>query len=136
MARAILEAVAYRLRSVLEAVEQVAGPAVEIRASGGFMRSSLWVQILADVLGRPLTLPHTANTSALGAALFGWYALGEMGDLQEVTRLTLMTETVQPDAARHAAYTRLYRLYGTLYSQLGAAFAEISDIQAGSIEGT
>lgn len=134
VARAILEAVAFRLRSVLEAVEQVAGPAIDIRASGGFVRSPLWVQILADVLGRAITVPGTANTSALGAALFGWYALGEFGSLQELASLTLAKEVIQPDTGRYAAYTRLYRLYCDLYGQLGGAFADISAIQAGSAE--
>jgi gluconokinase len=130
VARAILEAVAYRLRSVFEVLEQVAGRAVEIRASGGFLRSPLWVHILADVLGRPIGVPGTANTSALGAALLGWHALGEIGDLQEVADLVPVAHVIQPDAEHHHVYSRLYRLYGDLYNQLDAAFAEISDIQA------
>ncbi len=128
--RAILESVAYRLRSVFEAVEELTGPAVEIRASGGFLRSPLWVQILADALGRPIGVPLTRNTSAIGAALLGWHALGEMDDLQQVADMAPLTATVQPDAQVHAVYSRMYRLYGRLYHQLADEFAEISEIQA------
>jgi gluconokinase len=130
VARAILEAVSYRLRSVLEALEQVAGPAVEIRASGGFVHSPTWVQILADVLEHPITVPCTANTSAVGAALWGWHALGEIGDWQETSSRIPVQKIVYPDTARRAAYTRLYRLYCDLYNQLGQAFTEIADIQS------
>jgi gluconokinase len=136
VARAILEAVGYRLRSVLEAVEEVAGPAAEIRAAGGFTRSALWVQILADVLGRAIGVPPTTHASALGAAFLGWRALGAFSDWREVARLAPVHHRVEPDAARHAVYARLYRVYRDLYDRLGEPFAEISRFQAADAEAT
>ena len=40
------------MRSIFEPMEELAGTAREIRAAGGYIRSPLWLQIVADVLGR------------------------------------------------------------------------------------
>ena len=48
----------------------------EIRATGGFARSALWRQMLADVLGMPVGYPAGHEGSAFGAALLGMQALG------------------------------------------------------------
>jgi gluconokinase len=57
-ARAIMEGVAYRMHSVLTALEEVTGEIGELRGSGGFLRSPLWIQIVADVCGRELVVPR------------------------------------------------------------------------------
>lgn len=130
VARAILESVAYRLRSVLEALEEIAGPAKEIRASGGFLRSPLWVQIVSDVLGRRIAIPSTVNTSALGAALFGWHVVGDTKSLRDMERLLPACPVVQSRAAEHAIYSRAFKIYSDLYNELGDSFAEISRFQS------
>lgn len=134
VARAILEGVGYRLRSVLEAVEAIAGKAVEIRAAGGFVRSKLWTQILADVVNRPFGVQSTANASALGAAFWGWRALGELGDWTRIAELVPVERVVAPDAAVTPTYDELYRLYEFVYVQLRRGFVEISRFQAMSAE--
>lgn len=130
VARALLESVAYRIRSVLEAVEDVVQPAVEIRASGGFLRSPLWVQILCDVLGRQIRVPNTGNTSALGAALWAWHVCGALDSLDSLERTIPIERVVQPHDDRHALYTQLYDLYRDLYTKLGGPFAAVSRIQS------
>lgn len=130
VARAILEGVCYCLRSVLEAVEEVAGAAVEIRGTGGFVRSKLWTQILANVLNRPLGVQSTTNASALGAAFLGWRALGELGDWNRIAELAPVERIVEPDAAVTPTYDELYQLYQVVYAQLLTAFGEISRFQA------
>ncbi len=131
VARAILEAVCYRMRSVLEAAEDVSGPATEIRASGGFLKSALWGQIMADVFGRPIGVPSTPNTSALGGVFLGWHALDPQSDWSSIADRVPVRHHIVPDPARHARYSELYAIYQRLYDQLGDAFAEISRFQAG-----
>ena len=48
----------------------------EIRATGGFARSPLWRQMLADVLGMDVGFPAGHEGSSFGAALLGMQALG------------------------------------------------------------
>ena len=56
IARAVLESIAYRFASIARALDEIA-PNAMIAASGNALRSSpAWLQIIADVLGRPLLL--------------------------------------------------------------------------------
>ncbi|MCL4394576.1 MAG: gluconokinase [Chloroflexi bacterium] len=129
IARATLEGIGFRLRSVLEVVEGLVGPATEIRATGGFLRSAAWTQILADVLQRTLLLASSPNTSAIGAALLGWHALGELADWPASVSIIPGSGLVRPDGATSATYERLYGIYQDLYSRLGDSFKEISCFQ-------
>ncbi|MGZ7053810.1 MAG: glycerol kinase GlpK, partial [Candidatus Angelobacter sp.] len=58
MARAVLEAVAFQTREVVEAMEQDSGIRLEeLRADGGMVGNNLLMQFQADILDRPVVLP-------------------------------------------------------------------------------
>jgi glycerol kinase len=69
-ARAALEATAYQVRYVLEALPSV----LLLRADGGMTRNRWLMQFQADVLGVPVETAREPEQTALGAALL---ALGE-----------------------------------------------------------
>jgi glycerol kinase len=73
LARAVLEAVAYQTRDVLDAMERDSGVRLAcLRVDGGMAANDLLMQFQADVLGVPVTRPTVTETTALGAA----YAAG------------------------------------------------------------
>lgn len=103
IARAWLEAVAYRLAEATEAVERAYGPATEVVASGGALHASpAWTRIIADVLGRPVRLAAVEEETARGAALLALERLGVIGDLAGAARVG--GEQFLPDAERKAVY--------------------------------
>ncbi|HEX2805351.1 MAG TPA: FGGY family carbohydrate kinase, partial [Kineosporiaceae bacterium] len=76
--RSILEGVGYELRLHLAGVEAAAGRRVELlRAMGGGSRSSLWVELIADITQRPVQLCDGAEISARGAAVLAVAATGD-----------------------------------------------------------
>jgi autoinducer 2 (AI-2) kinase len=77
-ARAIQEAAAYATRRAAGLVRQLLGPAAgqQVLLSGGAARSSLWPQILADVLGCPVSVAGQTESAALGAAILAGRAVG------------------------------------------------------------
>lgn len=79
--RAAVEGVALQLATILDGLDEV-GPVTQVRATGGVFRSSLWREVLAGTLGRPLVVTDGAEGSALGAAALGWYAVGAPGSLE------------------------------------------------------
>jgi gluconokinase len=66
LAQAALEAVCYRLADVLAALGDLDSL---VATGGGLLGNRGWVQILADVLGRPIELSGVAEGSARGAAV-------------------------------------------------------------------
>lgn len=114
--RAAMEAVAYRFAMLAESLETFA-PEGAIVASGNALRASpVWLQMIADVLGRPVLLSATAEASTHGAALL---ALEQTGKIQSIEqREVLVEKTVLPDLARHAPYRKGIERQQQRYDQL------------------
>jgi glycerol kinase len=77
IARAALEAIAWQVADVLEAVGSDTGaPLRELRVDGGAAVNDLLMQFQADVLGVPVVRPRVTETTALGAAYLAGLAVG------------------------------------------------------------
>ncbi len=77
IARAALEAIAFQVADVLEAVHSETGtPLAALRVDGGASVNDLLMQFQADVLGVPVVRPQVTETTALGAAYLAGLATG------------------------------------------------------------
>lgn len=74
--RALLEAICFEIRSIVESVVAQCGPSKRIVVSGGFTHAQPWVQLLSDVLQKELQLAGDHDASAMGAAALAFKALG------------------------------------------------------------
>jgi gluconokinase len=122
IARAIMEGVAFCMYDILLALGEALGGIEEIRATGGFTHSPLWVQILSDVYGHPIATLGTQASSSLGAAFLAMKGLGTISDLSEVRRFVSIQRTYEPDMERHRRYRDLHKLFQTLYRDLEEDF--------------
>jgi gluconokinase len=129
LVRATLEGVAFRMRSIADALEEAAGPPTEVRASGSFSRSRVWVQILADVLGRELLIPAVSDATAFGAAFLARRAMGDVDGLEEVRASCPIVEAFAPNPATRERYESLYRWYREAYAALQGTFAALAAFQ-------
>jgi xylulokinase len=123
--RAALEGVAFALREGLEALEDAAISAPELRLAGGGASGPAgesgdpWRQLLADVLNRPLRLlPEeiSAVASARGAAFLAGLASGVYSSPEDTLPLTPEPErSITPG---DADYEPPYQRYKELYPRL------------------
>ena len=82
IARAVLEAVAWQTREVVDAMAADAGaPLTLLKADGGMTANTLLMQVQADVLDVPVVRPKVAETTCLGAAYAAGLAVGFWPDL-------------------------------------------------------
>jgi len=116
--RALLEGISYSLRQIGASLEETIGPIRHIYASGGFTKNKSWLQMIADVFSKRVYVTNSADASAVGAALMGFYALGVFADPGAAARLIRPVEVYEPDAGRHAVYARNYEVFTALYSRL------------------
>ena len=126
--RALLEAIAFGNRRIIDNFEEHGIALSEIVACGGVaVRSPLLMQLLADTSGRPVHVPASSEIPARGAALFGAVAAGVFVDIRAAIAATRppIARTYLPDAAAHATYDELYRIYRQLYGLLGETHADL-----------
>jgi gluconokinase len=116
--RAVLEGVSYSLRQIGASLEETIGPMDRIFASGGFTRSTVWLQLMADIFQKKVVVTGAADASAIGAAQLGLYALGILPGLDAASSLVKVEAVYEPDAERAAIYNRNYGVFTELYSRL------------------
>ena len=104
--RAGMEAVAYRLAAIYEALAPLASPAHAIVASGGaILGMPAWLQITADVLGHDLlAIDPSDETTARGAALVAAAEVGLIPALDDDPEIIVGATRFVADAGAHAAY--------------------------------
>src|SRR4030095_6746283 len=114
--RAALESIAYRFALISQALEQVA-PNSHIVATGNALRSSpVWLQIIADVLGKQLSFGGSPEASIRGAALLGLEAVGKIGSIEDVT--VEVEKVVAPNLYRHGRYQHAIARQEYFYQKL------------------
>ena len=85
IARAALEAIAYQVADVLEAVRsETDAPPASLRVDGGAAVNDLLMQFQADILGVPVVRPQVTETTALGAAYLAGLAVGFWGGPEDL----------------------------------------------------
>jgi glycerol kinase len=106
IARATLEAAAFQVAEVVDAMEQDSGIHLdELRTDGGMVFNDLLMQFQADILGRRVVRPAVHETTALGAAYAAGLAVGFYRDTDELHAHSAIDRTWQAamdDATRDA----------------------------------
>lgn len=97
LARAVLEAIAYQTRDVLERMEKEAGLEIQdLRVDGGAVRNDLLCQIQADLLGKRVLRPVFTETTALGSAYIAGLGIGLWRTPQELFPLWKVEKSFEP----------------------------------------
>ncbi len=85
IARAVLEATAFQVREVVEAMEKDSGiELATLRTDGGMVQNHLLMQFQSDILNKPVVRPLIQETTALGVAYAAALATGFLKDTDEV----------------------------------------------------
>ena len=111
--RAAMEAVALRFSLIAGILEEAfPGDKEVIATGGGLFNSPTWTQIMADALGRPVTISGVKEASSRGAALLALEALG----VQQIEDAEVpLGETFEPDPKRHETYLKALKRQRSLY---------------------
>jgi xylulokinase len=116
LVRAVLEGVAFSLRAALDVIGEVT-PVHQLLATGGGARSSVWLQILADILQTELIAPKAEEGAAYGAAMLAMVGVGAYPNLEAAFKMLAEVSTVvQPQD--QPVYESGFKRYGLLYEAL------------------
>lgn len=126
--RAILEAVIYGFRHHVEELETMNFPVKRILATNGGVKSQIWRQIAADVLGKPIKSFPGHPGSALGVAFVAAHAVGMVKDWNEIEVFLKVTHQEQPIQANQAIYEQAYQVYRKIYIDLKDDFPLLTNI--------
>ena len=120
--RALIEATAFGALTIINRFEEYGVEVNQVINCGGIAeKNPLVMQIYADVCDRPMKISRSAQTCALGAAIFGAVAAGAHPTVEAAqVCMTGVKDTVcEPIPANVAVYQELYKIYRTLHDAFG-----------------
>jgi L-ribulokinase len=124
--RTLIEATAFGSHTIQNRLREYGVAVDQVIACGGIAeKNPLVMQIYADVHGQPMSVTKSAQTCALGAAIFGAVAAGPScggyatTEEAQAAMASGVSVTYRPDEKRHAVYKELYALYKRLHDSFG-----------------
>ncbi len=114
IARAVLEGLAFACRDVVDRLAALGLPTHEVIALGGGSASATWLQLRADILGRPHRVAARADSSAIGAAMIAAVAIGHIADLHAAAALAPPPVRTFAPAAERSSLDQAYERYQDL----------------------
>ncbi len=110
--RASIEGVIFSLYSIGKILAEKK-EITEVHASGGFAKSALWLQVLADVFNTKVLVSGTVESGALGAVILGAEASGIQATFPNKTLATYV-----PISAHNLVYKKTFKKFERLYDLL------------------
>jgi len=131
--RALIEATAFGARAIVDRITEYGVPVERVVCCGGIAeKNDLFMQIYADVLGRPMLIAGSPQTPAQGAAISAAVAAGSSAggydtfESAQEAMTFLKDKKYTPDPAAQTVYDELYGMYLELHD----AFGGVSGAQA------
>jgi L-ribulokinase len=122
--RTLIEGTAFGALTIIKRLEEYGVKVNEVVNCGGIAeKNAMVMQIYADVCNRPMKISRSAQTCALGAAIFGAVAGGGYKTVEQAQKkMTGVKPLVyRPNKAAAAVYAELYKLYRDLHDAFGTA---------------
>jgi gluconokinase len=123
--RSLMEGVCYRILSVSGPLDELVGSPKEIRVTGGFTHSPLWLQILSDVLGRELMVTGEPEGSVLGAAAFAYHTLGVIDSFKALLDKNPVLKVIHPQPEMYQFYKGEFERYMRTYWKFREEFDQV-----------
>ena len=126
MTRAVLEGVAFNLKTVLDIFMANGAEVKEIRLIGGGAKSKVWAGIFADIFGVPVVRPRLLDeATSIGAAITGAVALGLSNDFLAAEKMFENAARTEVNSANNKLYKKLYESFCSAYRRLKTLFPQL-----------
>jgi xylulokinase len=114
--KGLLEGITFSLRECVEALPEAGIEINDLCVVGGGSKSDAWVQLSADILGRPFVRPRISEAGILGAAIIAGTGCGVFPALEAgVEAMVKLERTYEPDPAMHARYQARFDKFTQLW---------------------
>ncbi len=114
LTRAVVEGISMALYHIADNMIDAGLDIRQVHASGGFVHSTQWLQVITNLFGRKMLLCNTVDASAVGAAMLALKDLGVISDYGALMPPDI--KTLLPQQAEMAAHRTSFATYKNLYN--------------------
>lgn len=117
--KALLEAVAFGSKNIIDNFENQGCPVDTIVGCGGVTKDPVFMQIISDVTGKPIIVTIEPSAGALGCAIVGAVGAGVYEDFDEATQSMVKDAyIVEPNLDNTKRYEAVFETYTEVYDSL------------------
>ncbi len=113
--KAALEGIGYTIAQHFDILEEDHLPVKKIMAVGGGTKNRVWLQVVADILGRPICTAKISFGAAFGDAIMAALGGGAYHSWAELEQVIEPAEIIQPNPEAHEVYQRQRVIFDALY---------------------
>jgi xylulokinase len=125
--KSLIEGATFYLKACVDDLPGTGIVVDDFRAVGGGSKSDVWVQLSADIMGRPLVRPEVTEAGALGASIIAGIGIGAFATYEEgVAAMVRLERVFEPDVERHAAYQPWFEHYRRLWPLMQTYLQELA----------
>lgn len=130
MYRSALEAVGYSVNQQLKIMMSHDVPIDQIFAVGGGVKNDLWMQIVADIVGKEISTPAITVGASFGDALMAASGIKHPGfeSFASLTNFIKPGKTYVPNMENHEIYKKYQAVYDALYPATVDLMHTVNDI--------
>lgn len=128
--RAILEAVGYGFLHHIKVFEQMGLAPKRYFMSNGGAKSTVWRQIVTDIVGEEVEYITDHPGSSLGAAFVAGMAVGAFKSWDDIALYIPHRTLMIPNKRNHEIYQRYFDVYLNLYEHLKNDFRDLQEISS------
>lgn len=131
--KGIIEGITFDLKESVDSLPPTGIEIDDFRAAGGGSKSDAWIQMCADIFGRPFVRPAITEAGALGAAIMAGVGSGLFPSYEAgVEAMVRLERAFEPDMGEHAQYADWFGLYKELWPTLAGYLRALASRQAGA----
>jgi xylulokinase len=124
--KGIIEGTTFYLKECVESLAPTGIEIADFRAVGGGSKSDAWIQVCADILGRPFVRPKITEAGALGAAIMAGVGSGAFPSYEAgVEAMVSLERAFEPDPQQHKRYESQFEKYRRLWPLMGKYLREL-----------
>lgn len=113
--KAALEGIGYTIAQHFDILEENGLPVHKVMVVGGGTKNPVWLQIVADMLGRPVCTAKVTFGAAYGDAIMAALGGGAYESWADLEKVVQPNRIVQPDQAAHQLYAARKPIFQGLY---------------------
>lgn len=132
--RSALEGVGYSIVQQIRLMEEHPEVRLDrIIAVGGGTKNSVWMQIIADILGRPVSTPAVTVGASYGDAMMAALGVKHSGFEDYSSLVNFVSEGIvyEPDMEKHRVYAEYQKVYDALYGATADLAHRVSQLARG-----
>jgi xylulokinase len=114
--KGIIESTAFYLKECVDSLPPTGITINDFRAVGGGSKSNAWIQVCANIFGRPFVRPCVTEAGALGAAILAGKGCGEFTSYEDgVDAMVRIERTFEPDPHQQQIYQSRFESYRQMW---------------------